>query len=194
MCQRPASTLGTWVLTHPPPLCWVTSWWQENSLYCRSVCPDNPPTCDARDWTTSHNLWHYQHQQTHTVSDAQVSWSHPLQWTITSDPVHNPTHRRDTGLQQGQDLGNPLCYPLLPLIYTLTRQHGELLFLPDWASSANTLAHPWCSSSRFRSSSKQANSVGRSPEMWTDDSCFFPQLSYSRMYFDTSLQTSRREQ
>ena len=36
-----------------------------------------------------------------------------------------------TGLRQGQGLGNPLCYPLLPLLYTLTWQHGELFFLPD---------------------------------------------------------------
>ena len=93
MCQRPVSTLGTWVLTHPPPLCWTTVWWREHSLYCRNVCRDNPPTCDARDWTTSHNLCHYHHHQTHTDSDDQVSWRYPLQWTITSEPVQNPTDR-----------------------------------------------------------------------------------------------------
>jgi hypothetical protein len=42
--------------------------------------------------------------------------------------LHTTLH---TGLRRGQGLGNPLCYPLHPLLYTLKRQHGELLFLPD---------------------------------------------------------------
>ena len=62
-----------------------------------------------------------------TVSDAQVSCVHPLQWTVASEPEHNPTL---TGLSHGHDLGNPLCYPLLPLLYTLSRQHSKLVFLP----------------------------------------------------------------
>ena len=30
-----------------------------------------------------------------------------------------------TGLRQGQGLGNPLCYPLLALLYTLTHPYEE---------------------------------------------------------------------
>ncbi len=90
MCQHPVSTLGTWVLTHPPPLCWVTSWWREYNLLCRNVFPDNPPTCDTSPHTTPH-----------------------------------------TGFSHGQDLDNPLWYMFLPMFCTLSRQHSELVFLPD---------------------------------------------------------------
>ena len=56
-------------------------------------------------------------------SDVCILFSGPLRPSLHTTP--------HTGLRQGQDLGNPLCYPLLPLLYTLKRQHVELLFLPD---------------------------------------------------------------
>ncbi len=62
-----------------------------------------------------------------------------------------------TRLTQGQDLGNPLYYPCLPLIYTLTRQYSELIFLPD-NELHNTNNHY----------------IGYIVEIWTGDSCLFP--------------------
>ena len=56
-------------------------------------------------------------------SPVYILFSGPL-----SPNLHTTPH---TGLTQGQDLGNPLYYSLLPLFYTLTRQHSELFFLPD---------------------------------------------------------------
>jgi hypothetical protein len=49
--------------------------------------------------------------------------------------LHTTAH---TGLRRGQGLDNLLRYPLLPLLYTLKRQHGELLFLPDSELRAQT--------------------------------------------------------
>ncbi len=49
--------------------------------------------------------------------------------------LHTTPH---TGLHRGQGLGYPLCYPFLPLFYTLKRWHGELLFLPDSELRAQT--------------------------------------------------------
>jgi hypothetical protein len=46
-----------------------------------------------------------------------------------------------TGFGQGQDLDNPLCYPRLPILYTLTRQHSELVFFPDSELRAQTVRH-----------------------------------------------------
>jgi hypothetical protein len=69
--------------------------------FCRSVCPNNPPTCDVKDWTDSHNLYHYKHHQTHTTSDTQVTRVYPLQWTITSESK-NPTHRTLSRSRPGQ--------------------------------------------------------------------------------------------
>ncbi len=131
MCQRPASTLGTWVMTHPPPLCWVNGWWREQSLDCRSVCPDNPHTCDDRDWTVSHNLYHYQDDQTHRVSDDQVSCVYPLQCTITSEPAHNLTHRVSPRARPWQPTLIPASSSALYL-ETAARWTARLTFLWSW--------------------------------------------------------------
>ncbi len=124
----------------PPPLCWSSDWWREQSLYCRSVCPDNPRTGDDRDWTVSHNLCHYQHHQTRRASDGQVSCEHPLQWTIATEPAHNPTHR-------ASPRGMPWSPTLLPASSAaLYLENGSTQWtaLPSrqWASSANTQEHP----------------------------------------------------
>ena len=63
MCQHPASTLETWVLTHPLPGWHSVETPREQGLFCRSVCPDNPPTSDVTNWTPSRNLCHYQRIQ-----------------------------------------------------------------------------------------------------------------------------------
>ena len=63
-------------------------------------------------------------------SDVYILFSGPLLPSLHTTPR--------TGLRQGQGLGNPLCYPLLPLLDTLKRQHGELLFLPDSELGAQT--------------------------------------------------------
>jgi hypothetical protein len=39
ICQHPVSTFGTWVLTHPLPLCWTTTWSRVYGLLCSIVCP-----------------------------------------------------------------------------------------------------------------------------------------------------------
>ena len=58
-----------------------------------------------------------------TRSHVRILFSGPLRPSLHTTP--------HTGLHQGQGLGNPLCYPRLPILYTLTRQHSELVFLPD---------------------------------------------------------------
>jgi hypothetical protein len=55
----------------------------------------------------------------------------PYEYILFSGPLRPSLHTTPhTGLRQGQGLDNPLCYPLLPMYYTLTQQHGELIFLP----------------------------------------------------------------
>jgi hypothetical protein len=58
-----------------------------------------------------------------TRSDVCILFSGPLRPSLHTNP--------HTGLSEGQDLDNPLSYPCLLLLYTLTRKHSELLFLPD---------------------------------------------------------------
>jgi hypothetical protein len=68
-----------------------------------------------------------------TRSHVSILFSGPLRPSLHTTP--------HTGLHQGQGLGNPLCYPRLPILYTLTRQHSELVFFPDSELRAQTVRH-----------------------------------------------------
>jgi hypothetical protein len=56
----------------------------------------------------------------HHLNDVQVSCVSPLHWVKTPEPSHNFVTPRN-GINLGQLLDNPLYYPPLPLLYTLSR-------------------------------------------------------------------------
>jgi hypothetical protein len=76
-----------------------------------------------------------------TRSHVRILFSGPLRPSLHTTP--------HTGIHQGQGLGNPLCYPRLPILYTLTRQHSELVFLPDSELRAQTVRYIQACELRF---------------------------------------------
>ncbi len=77
--------------------------------------------------------------QTHTVSDAQVSCVHPLQWTIATESVHNPGHRTPPRTRSWE----PTVIPSPPVVwYLVPVEQWTGLPSRQLPSSVNNQEHP----------------------------------------------------